>query len=748
MAKEGSSMLKPSDPGSPFYLASSDSPGIMLTTVMLQEEANYENWAKLMQNALKAKNKIGFVTGSVEKPEKKNAAEWRAWEMCNSKINGWIHNTIDPSLQPFIKCFDEVKDLWDDLKERYAVQNFSRKYQLKASLASMRQQGSSIGAYYTKLRAIWDELEGSKSRKTCACGDNCAYAKEIEEEREHDRVYQFLMGLDESTFGNLRSQILNNSPLPSVNKVYAAVTQEETHRNIARNQEERGSVVGYAAQAATNVGKENTMQRMVPDKQIERILCPHCGKTNHDPSRCWKIIGYPPTRGAFRGRGRGRTGGRYTYEQAHAMQTPENSQDVGAFSVLTPEVVNKLLTLVDQPQTSDKLSGKNIHSQWLIDSGASQHMTGRIDILTNDQTSTKETGLGNLQAGVYVFQSKCASVSVVRVQESVDLWHKRLGHPSYEVTSLLPIISNSAAKFISNKACDAGLPVDFWEESVLAGVHLINRTPSKVLGGCTPYEALYEKAPTYDHLRIFGCLCFDNIRPKPNDKFAPRSRKCILMGYPVTQKGWKLYDLETKEYFICRDVQFHEDSFPFVTTPINDSRHASLPSLPATIEAVDPTVMTATFPEEVPSPAPAQDHLVEIEEGMEAPPREDNDDRGSRNVPSAAVHDVGRQRRPRRAPTYLNDYECNKVETHELSAPASPPSDDRSGIKYPLQNYVSLSKFSPNHHAFVAAIDAGHEPRHLKEAMRDSQWVEAMRKEITALEDNGTWTITNLPTGK
>lgn len=41
------------------------------------------------------------------------------------------------------------------------------------------------------------------------------------------------------------------------------------------------------------------------------------------------------------------------------------------------------------------------------------------------------------------------------------------------------------------------------------------------------------------------------------------------------------------------------------------------------------------------------------------------------------------------------------------------------------------------HHAFLAAVDAGVEPRSFKEAT-ESLWREAMQKEISALEDNQT----------
>jgi len=34
---------------------------------------------------------------------------------------------------------------------------------------------------------------------------------------------------------------------------------------------------------------------------------------------------------------------------------------------------------------------------------------------------------------------------------------------------------------------------------------------------------------------------------KNKDKFAPRGRKCLFVGYPFGQKWWKMYDLETQE---------------------------------------------------------------------------------------------------------------------------------------------------------------------------------------------------------
>lgn len=95
----------------------------------------------------------------------------------------------------------------------------------------------------------------------------------------------------------------------------------------------------------------------------------------------------------------------------------------------------------------------------------------------------------------------------------------------------------------------ANLPVTFWGESILTAAYLINRTPTLLLQGQTPYSLLYGIAPSYEDLRTFGCLAYAHRRDRTKDKFGYRSRKCLFLGYPYGKRHGAYMILMITNYF-------------------------------------------------------------------------------------------------------------------------------------------------------------------------------------------------------
>ena len=103
-----------------------------------------------------------------------------------------------------------------------------------------------------------------------------------------------------------------------------------------------------------------------------------------------------------------------------------------------------------------------------------------------------------------------------------------------------------------------GMPARFWGEAMTTVVLILNRAPTKVLKGKTPFEAWYGRKPTVSFLRTFGCI--GHVRKKkPNlTKLEDRSTPMVFLGYVVGTKVYRLYDPRVDKVLVLRDAVFDE----------------------------------------------------------------------------------------------------------------------------------------------------------------------------------------------
>jgi hypothetical protein len=61
---------------------------------------------------------------------------------------------------------------------------------------------------------------------------------------------------------------------------------------------------------------------------------------------------------------------------------------------------------------------------------------------------------------------------------------------------------------------------------------------------------------------------------------------------------------------------------------------------------------------------------------------------------------------------------------------------------------LSYARFAPSYQVFLANIFVVSEPKTFSQAVTDQQWCEAMKQEISTLEQNQTWSLVSLPSEK
>ena len=107
------------------------------------------------------------------------------------------------------------------------------------------------------------------------------------------------------------------------------------------------------------------------------------------------------------------------------------------------------------------------------------------------------------------------------------------------------------------------LPEYLWSHAIKHSFFLINRIPSPVTNKQTPYELLHNHKPDFSMLKVFGSLCYSSTN-RPHQKFDPRSRQGVFLGFQTGIKGYVILDFQSREIFISRNVIFYETIFPFI----------------------------------------------------------------------------------------------------------------------------------------------------------------------------------------
>ncbi|XP_074378525.1 uncharacterized protein LOC141720068 [Apium graveolens] len=105
------------NPVSPYYIHPSDNPGMKLLSFKFDGKG-YGDWKRSMLISLAAKNKTGFVDGTISKPNV-NDETYRAWDRRNNMMISWILGVLDQDIARSVLYFNTARDVWVNLEKRY-----------------------------------------------------------------------------------------------------------------------------------------------------------------------------------------------------------------------------------------------------------------------------------------------------------------------------------------------------------------------------------------------------------------------------------------------------------------------------------------------------------------------------------------------------------------------------------------------------------------------------------------------------
>ncbi|XP_058101349.1 uncharacterized protein LOC131245720 [Magnolia sinica] len=110
-----------------------------------------------------------------------------------------------------------AKGIWDTLHDMFSEsQNFSRVFQLIQEIGRFQQNSRSLKDYYSTLRGMWDKLDMYQPLPS-KCKEDHVHAHK---QRDDTSIMQFLAGLN-SDYLHVRDQVVMQDPLPPLTTVYA-----------------------------------------------------------------------------------------------------------------------------------------------------------------------------------------------------------------------------------------------------------------------------------------------------------------------------------------------------------------------------------------------------------------------------------------------------------------------------------------------------------------------------------------------
>ncbi|CAA7036062.1 unnamed protein product [Microthlaspi erraticum] len=235
MAAETSMKSSPElDFGSPYYMDREFYFGFDPVPVILSlEEDNYVHWKIRFQTFLRIVNKLGFVDGTLEKPDQSSPL-YKLWEQNDSRVTCWLLNSMSEKVQMRLYSAETARDLWERTKQIFVPNLDLKIYQVRRKIAKLRQGGDSVATYYRKLSDAWMDLSEYDPAPECACGGcKCEIKKRAREAREKEELFAFLMGLNKS-LSFMSAILMFKKPPPPLHEAYFMVEQAESDLKRSR----------------------------------------------------------------------------------------------------------------------------------------------------------------------------------------------------------------------------------------------------------------------------------------------------------------------------------------------------------------------------------------------------------------------------------------------------------------------------------------------------------------------------------
>ncbi|XP_052181890.1 uncharacterized protein LOC127794683 [Diospyros lotus] len=249
---------------------------------------NYQIWAVKMESYLQASDLWDVVTTEIptlpEDPTIAQITENKSATRKGYKAKTCIHSAVSEMIFTKIMTCETAKQAWDLLKEEYRgnqrtkrmqILNLKREFEMKKM-----KEAESFKEYVDKLMAIVNKIR--------------MLGEALPDSRVVEKILVTLLEMFEAKISSLEeSRDLSTIALGELINAMQAQEQRRAYR-----QEEGVEGAFQAKYTATSESKGKKLWNRGGEDNVGKGTrnppkfphCQHCSKTNHHPTKCWKIL--------------------------------------------------------------------------------------------------------------------------------------------------------------------------------------------------------------------------------------------------------------------------------------------------------------------------------------------------------------------------------------------------------------------------------------------------------------------------